>query len=298
VWPKELDEQEAEKTEQIIHIHFDAKYKVKNKDTNSDFKRDDIIKMHAYKDAIRRTAGAYILYPGVNDKPKRFEGFHEILPGLGAFAIRPSSADSGINYLIDFINEVKTHFLNRSTQREKLSNKTYLVTKEKPVESLHEPIPEYLDGIKLIPDETFILVGYCNADIKYDWYKKTGFYNFRMNDDKGSLELTSDVSNSKYLLLRRKGKEFAEELYEIVSKGPKVFSKEKMKSLGYPNPRQDYYLVIEFKEIDLSVFGNSSWKFKELYGYKYIQETESDLYKRPGIPFTATLSELMSKKLK
>jgi predicted component of viral defense system (DUF524 family) len=298
VWPNEIEEKEAEKTEQIVHIHFDAKYKVKNKETNSDFKRDDIIKMHAYKDAIRRTAGAYILYPGINDKPKRFEGFHEVLPGLGAFAIRPSSEDSGINYLIDFVNEVKTHFLNRTTQREKLSSKTYLVTKEKPIEGLHEPIPEYLNGMKLIPDETFVLVGYCNDDTKYEWYKKTGFYNFRMNDDKGSLELTSEVSNSKYLLLRRKGEVFAEEIYEIVSKGPKVFSKEKMNSLGYPNPKQDYYLVIEFKEIDLSIFGNSVWKFKELQGYKNIQETETDLYKLPGIPFTTTLSELMSKKKK
>ena len=50
--------------------------------------------MHAYRDAIRRTAGAYVLYPGNDGDDKRFEefdhrGFHEVLPGLGAFAIRP-----------------------------------------------------------------------------------------------------------------------------------------------------------------------------------------------------------------
>ena len=44
--------------------------------------------MHAYKDAIRRTGGAYILYPGT-DNQNPLKGFHEIIPGLGAFAIRP-----------------------------------------------------------------------------------------------------------------------------------------------------------------------------------------------------------------
>ena len=32
------------------------------------YKNADLLKMHAYKDAIRRTGGAYVLYPG--DKSK------------------------------------------------------------------------------------------------------------------------------------------------------------------------------------------------------------------------------------
>ena len=42
IWPKALSKKSAEKEEQIVHIHFDAKYKVKNKKDNSKFKRDDI----------------------------------------------------------------------------------------------------------------------------------------------------------------------------------------------------------------------------------------------------------------
>ena len=45
--------------------------------------------MHAYRDAVRRTAGAYVLYPGKPGDGQKFAGFHEVLPGLGAFAIRP-----------------------------------------------------------------------------------------------------------------------------------------------------------------------------------------------------------------
>ena len=40
--------------------------------------------MHAYKDAIRRTGGAYILYPGESEEWRKI-GFHEVIPGLGAF---------------------------------------------------------------------------------------------------------------------------------------------------------------------------------------------------------------------
>ncbi|BDZ68776.1 DUF2357 domain-containing protein [Methanobacterium ferruginis] len=42
-------------------IHFDAKYKC---DLKTTFKNEDIYKMHTYKDAIKDTLGAYVLYPG------------------------------------------------------------------------------------------------------------------------------------------------------------------------------------------------------------------------------------------
>ena len=65
---------EAEEKEQIVHIHFDAKYKIANinqiiegnqddEQLNNEkkanlkgiYKNADLLKMHAYKDAIRRT---------------------------------------------------------------------------------------------------------------------------------------------------------------------------------------------------------------------------------------------------
>ncbi len=109
VWPYEiLDQGDAKKEELIVHIHFDAKYKVENlynifsNDINLNeektdqskgkYKRADLLKMHSYRDAIR-TGGAYILYPG--QVPFNKFGFHEIIPGLGAFPMRPSKTDTG-----------------------------------------------------------------------------------------------------------------------------------------------------------------------------------------------------------
>ena len=111
-WPSGIKEQEAENQELIVHIHFDAKYKIANltdilnqeKEKNLDiektenrkgiYKNADLLKMHAYKDAIRRTGGAYVLYPG--DKSQNKKGFHEIIPGLGAFLFDHQKLTQGL----------------------------------------------------------------------------------------------------------------------------------------------------------------------------------------------------------
>ena len=78
--------------------------------------------MHAYKDAIRRTGGAYILYPGTDQK-EPMKGFHEIIPGLGAFTVRPSKDDDGTQFLRKFISDIVIHLRNRVSQRERFSYK-------------------------------------------------------------------------------------------------------------------------------------------------------------------------------
>ena len=161
------------KTELITHIHFDAKYKVNNfydlvKETETEeelndeklderkgnFKNVDLLKMHAYKDAIRRTGGAYILYPG-EGKDKPFRGFHELIPGLGAFVIKPNKSDKDKEHLKSFIIKVVDVFIDRASQRENLAIKVHDIHRQTEFEKdkLNEPIPEYLNGKKLIPTE-------------------------------------------------------------------------------------------------------------------------------------------------
>lgn len=82
--------------------------------------------MHAYRDAVRRTAGAYVLYPGNASNGKLFEefaGFHEVLPGLGAFAIRPRADGTaeGMDDLRRFLDDVIEHVANHTTARERVS---------------------------------------------------------------------------------------------------------------------------------------------------------------------------------
>ena len=68
--------------------------------------------MHTYKDAIRNTKGAFILYPGSNTNI--FGEFNEIIPGIGALYIRPSKSDSGIDkfkkFLLEIIDYCNNHY--------------------------------------------------------------------------------------------------------------------------------------------------------------------------------------------
>jgi hypothetical protein len=80
-------------------LHFDAKYRLERlgddgaPDGPGDraaSKREDLHKMHAYRDAIARTRGAYVLFPGTENEA--FSQRKGELPGLGALALRPSEA--------------------------------------------------------------------------------------------------------------------------------------------------------------------------------------------------------------
>ncbi len=337
-WPSEFSEEYAEEKELIVHIHFDSKYKVdqfiinsnpigkltpeemkfalenqlneeKEEEKKGKYKHADLLKMHAYKDAIRRTGGAYILYPGTENL-KPLKGFHEIIPGLGAFAIRPSFENNGITELSHFIDSVINHLLDRASQRENAAVKTYEIHKYKKKEYLddditpnilNEPIPEYFDSIraeKIIPDETFVLVGYCKDSENMEWYKKNGIYNFRMDDDNGSLSLTNQVVNAKYLLIREAGNKLAGNIYKIKSNGPKVLTAASILNLGYKTDKpKDYYLVIEIENELSKDFGVAQFNFTELDEYKKIK-VKHNAYTAAGMPFTITLTELMKTKVK
>jgi hypothetical protein len=263
--------------------------------------------MHAYKDAIRRTGGAYILYPGT-DNQKPLKGFHEIIPGLGAFAIRPSSENTGITELSKFVDSVINHLLDRASQREFTAVKSYEIHKKKKKEYLDDdvtpnilsdPMPEYFDtekNEKIIPDETFILVGYCENIENIEWYKNKGKYNFRMDDEEGSLSLENNVVNAKYLLLRESGNDTANRVFKIKGKGPKVYNGTSLD--GYITSHlKDYYLVIDIENEESNDFKGASFNFKDLEQYKEI-ESKNNHETAVGIPFAVTITELMKAKVK
>ena len=83
-------------------LHFDAKYKLNIFDDS--FKNDDVVKMHAYKDAIEDTIGAYVLYPG-EDRQIFYEN-DDKLESVGAFPLNPGENKDKEESLREFIIEM------------------------------------------------------------------------------------------------------------------------------------------------------------------------------------------------
>lgn len=301
IWPHGINQSEAEEQELMVHIHFDAKYKVESineilgdaddldeedkEQRKGNYKRADLLKMHTYRDAIRRTAGAYVLYPG--DKSEPLRGFHEILPGLGAFAIRPSKTNDGSIDLKMFLNDVIIHFLNRASQRERISYKNYDVYKNDSSNELNEPMPEaYGVNRSLIPDETYVLVGFAPKE-NLEWIVNSGLYNARTGTDRGSLRLGAGEAGAKYLLLHGEGDAgHVHLLFNITKSGPRIFSNEQLLKKGYPGKAsQPFYLVYDIERNVNEEFAEMKWDITNLGAYKTGRGS--------GIPFSITLTELM-----
>jgi len=301
MWPYDIKcQKEAEEAELIVHIHFDAKYKIENfnsifqNDINLDeektdqskgtYKRADLLKMHSYRDAIRRTGGAYILYPG--DQTLNKFGFHEIIPGLGAFPMRPSKTDTGEVELERFINDVLHHFMNRTSQREKAAFRTYDIHKKGKANELRELLPEsYGKNRGFMPDETFVLVAFYKNPEHLKWIIKNRLYNARTNSERGSLSITSREAGAKYLLLYTHNEEMTSNFFKLANDGPKILSKVDLIKTSYPFPKHNSYLVFKIeKEVEME-FKGLFWDLTKLN--KYNNSIAS------GIPFSVSLTELI-----
>ena len=280
MWPADFDERDAEEQELMVHVHFDAKYRIENVeqlfgsddiDLNTEkqdqregrYKRADLLKMHAYRDAIRRTQGAYVLYPG--DSSRQWRGYHEILPGLGAFPLKPGNGEQTVE---EFVREIVAHACDRATARERQSYHTYQAQEAPAAYPVLHAFPERAAKSPtrhVPPAETFVLVGWSKNEAHLKWILRTKLYNFRMDTRAGSLRLEPEITAAQYLLLHGDGANVVPGLLRVTSKGPRVLSKAALNRKGYPGePDGDFYLVFD---VELATeFDGFNWDYAKLPG--------------------------------
>jgi hypothetical protein len=290
-WPDGYGLEEAESQELAIHIHFDAKYRVEkitelfgdsDEDLNEEkaqqkrgnYKRVDLLKMHAYRDAIRRSEGAYILYPGGTNDPTRFQGFHEILPGLGAFALKPGANGEavGLQHLSRFMDEVIGHVCNRATAREQSSYHHFQVYRSDESGggvSIESPLPEretFGNERPVPPAEHSVLVGWCDSEQQLDWIRRTGLYNFRAGLRRGSIRLEPVIADARHLLLHGQGNKAWPGLWRVKHRGPRIFTADELLKRGYPSVPDPEVIYAVFDVEPDFFYKDWNWEYAKLPG--------------------------------
>ena len=300
IWPVGITQEQAEREELIVHLHFDAKYRLDKAnrlfdteagacDSPAGCRKEDIWKMHAYRDAIRRSAGAYVLYPGTGSFEKR--GFHEILPGIGAFAINPAKYSRGIEDLRQFLKEVAEHFLNRTSQREKIAYRIYGIFKNNEPMVVKEYLPECFGKNRgLFPDETPVLVGFYKDAAHWEWIVRHKLYNVRLATRRGAVKLDTGLIQAKYVLLHTTGELRTSRLYKIVPGGPQIYSRSDLVKRHYPASEKDKareasYLVYSVEEVNEPELKDRVWDISRLSSHQGGRNS--------ALPFVVTLYDLM-----
>jgi len=245
-----------------VLLHFDAKYRLQvledlfdrndkprepsniDKALAPDDKeialRSDLLKMHAYRDAIRRSAGAYVIYPGTENDIRR--EYHELLPGLGAFALRPTQtgATDGSETIKQFIIDLFDHVASQITQHER--SRFWL----REVFERSIPLNKRLPAAEFIiapPADTKVLLGYVKNPKHWEWIEKTHNYNLRADVRRGSVGLSSKELDCDVVVLS------CPQLNRIsvaqIIGDPQLRTREEMLASGYPSPQGKQYYCIE-----------------------------------------------------
>lgn len=243
---------------QPVWVHFDAKYRVESitqimgaedaeiqldsdEGSSGQFGRarsGDLLKMHAYKDAIRRSAGAYILYPGDQEEIRRT--YHELLPGLGAFVLRPTDNGPAEGHfpLRQFIDDVLTHVASQVSQHERARFWQAIAHAEAPTQG-SAIAAEFLSRP---PADTEVLLGYVRGKKHLSWIHRNGLYNLRADGRTGSVGLRSRELAAEILILWGSGVA-APEIWSI-SGPPQLLTGQALSERGYPGPRGDLYFCL------------------------------------------------------
>jgi hypothetical protein len=128
--------------------------------------------MHTYNDAIRRTVGSYVLYPGDAEEGQKFRKYHELLPGLGAFAVPPGKEDRLIE-LRTFITSALQTQRDKFSQLARINYWTHDTVREEPAE-YHAGGTAAAHGRP--PVDTHIVLGYLRPDEDPEDYRKKGVF--------------------------------------------------------------------------------------------------------------------------
>ena len=169
---------------------------------------------------------------------------YEILPGLGAFNIRPAKYDEDAKSLKKFIGKVVNHLINRTSRREKVAVLSHQIQSTDPA-PFYKAFPESNKVNGLFPDTTFVLIGCFKNQSHLEWIDRHGCYNLRMDKNRlGSVKINSNFVNAKYLILYDFNDKSNKTFYKIIGDSPEICTAADL-GYDYPNPGGAAYLIFK-----------------------------------------------------
>jgi len=238
-----------------VWLHFDAKYKLSDfgllkdvagvdEDLSHQPVRDDLLKMHVYLGAIRRTVGSFVLFPGAGQADDPYRAYTELLPGLGAFSLRPISGGADTQALRTFLDDVLTHVASVATQERRhryWEHQIFPSVGPAPGSAGREPI----EGLP--PADTSVLLGFVRSDkSQWEWIQRTGLYNMRSDMARnGSVSVNGREASARVLVLYNESEVLGVwRLSGLAS----VLTSAQLLALGYPEPSGDAYVCVQLVE--------------------------------------------------
>jgi uncharacterized protein len=179
-----------------------------------------------------------VIYPGTEFRAMR--AFHEILPGLGAFVLRPTSREvaEGAEALVSFLEDVLQHTALQVSQHERgrfWEQRIYAAG------GTPSPLTPAVRFLREPPADTKVLVGYVRSRSHLEWIHGTQLYNLRADGRPGTIEPAA--LSAALLVLWGEPLGSAVEIWHL-GPSPQLMSRDELANLGYPAPSGHMYHCI------------------------------------------------------
>ena len=164
---------------------------------------------------------------------------HEVLPGIGAFVLRPEAdgkaSSASVDALRDFLSDILDHLAAEGTALER--NRFWVGQSAVPSASARFDWQPFLQRPA---QDTSVLLGFVKSSAHLEWVLRSRLYNLRADPARpGAVTIGSDVLSTELLVLYN-----AElELSALVSLSGMITlrSRSDLMALGYPQPAGEHY---------------------------------------------------------
>ncbi len=240
-------------------VHFDAKYRLKRipdvrgaivddeePEPAAEHRADDLLKMHAYRDAIRGSAAAYVLFPG--SVPSNLPlAADERLPAIGAIPLRPELVDVDAPALKELFRGILTHAANEATRHRRAEYWSRTAYRG-PSGSRGAPTRS---GPWRPPADTTVLVGWVRNERHRDWILGAQQYNVRADRRRGAVALDAPLLGAELLVLWNTAPWWAGAPLVFERTGAwTLMTADELAATGYPEPSGQLYLCCGLRVLD------------------------------------------------